>query len=55
MEIPDQLDTNRRLRDVLRAKGTEVVYREFNGNHTYLNWRGGFADGVVALLGRARP
>ena len=55
MEIPDQLDTNRRLRDVLRAKGTKVVYREFNGNHTYLNWRGGFADGVVALLGRTRP
>jgi len=26
-----QLETNRRLRDVLRRKGYDVVYREFNG------------------------
>jgi enterochelin esterase family protein len=51
MEIPPQLDTNRRVRDALRANGYDVVYREFNGNHTYLQWRGGIADGLMALIG----
>lgn len=50
MEISDQLETNRRLRDVLKSKGYVVDYREFNGNHTYLNWRGSFADGLISLL-----
>ena len=51
MEIPDQRDTNQHLRDVLREKGYVVHYQEFNGNHTDLDWRGSFADGLVALLG----
>jgi enterochelin esterase family protein len=51
MEIPAQLDTNRRLRDALIANGTAVIYREFNGNHHYLPWHSGFADGLVALFG----
>jgi enterochelin esterase-like enzyme len=58
MEIPLQLDTNRRLRDVLRSKRYVVDYREFNGNHTYLDWRGTFGDGLTSLLGpivRERP
>jgi enterochelin esterase family protein len=46
-----QLDTNRRLRDVLLAKGYKLQYREFNGNHNFINWRGGFGDGIAALLG----
>jgi enterochelin esterase-like enzyme len=54
MEIPDQLDTNRRLRDVLRSKGYVVDYREFNGNHTYLDWRGTFGNGLTSLLGDGR-
>ena len=54
MEISDQLNTNRRLRDVLTAKGYAVDYREFNGSHTYLNWRGSFADGVICLIGNDR-
>ena len=45
-----QLETNRRLRDVLRTKGYEVVYREFNGPHAYPCWRAGFADALTALL-----
>jgi enterochelin esterase-like enzyme len=53
MEISDQLETNRRLRDVLTSKGYTVDYREFNGNHTYLHWRGSFADGLISLFGRA--
>lgn len=46
-----QLEPNRRMRDALLAKGYAVKYREFNGNHNYINWRGGFADGIIALLG----
>jgi enterochelin esterase family protein len=51
MEIPDQLETNRRFRDALRANGATLDYRQFNGNHHYLPWRAGFADGLVALFG----
>ncbi|MEU3461058.1 enterochelin esterase [Streptomyces sp. NPDC006733] len=41
------LPANRRLRDVLLAKGYDVDYREFNGGHDYLCWR----DELVAALG----
>ena len=51
MEIDNQLNTNRHLRDVLIAKGYSVQYQEFNGNHTYVNWRGSFGDGLVSLIG----
>src|SRR5581483_9788901 len=46
------LASNRHLRDVLQAKGYAVHYREFNGGHEYLNWRGTFADGLIALAGK---
>ena len=45
----DILETSRHLRDVLRAKGYEVQYREFAGGHDYLTWRGSLADGLLAL------
>ena len=43
------LETSRHLRDVLRAKGYEVHYREFAGGHDYLSWRGSLADGLLSL------
>ena len=49
---PSMVIVNRHFRDVLTAKGYEVVkYDEFNGGHEVLNWRGSFADGLVALMG----
>ncbi|WP_164018956.1 enterochelin esterase [Pyxidicoccus trucidator] len=49
---PSQLVANRHLRDVLRARGYDVSYRELNGGHDYIGWPGGLADGLISLLGR---
>ncbi|WP_158881741.1 alpha/beta hydrolase-fold protein [Amycolatopsis anabasis] len=43
------LDRTRKLRDVLRRKNYPVHYTEFNGGHDYACWRGGLADGLIAL------
>jgi enterochelin esterase family protein len=45
-----QLAANRHLRDVLRARGYDVGYQEFAGNHTYVCWRGTLADGLAVLF-----
>lgn len=50
---PNMVVVNRHMRDVLQAKGYVVHYREFNGGHEYLNWRGTLADALLALVGRA--
>lgn len=46
------LAANRHLRDVLDAREYELSYREYNGGHDYLCWRGGLADGLLALTQR---
>jgi enterochelin esterase family protein len=49
---PTMVIVNRHFRDVLIAKGYEIVkYDEFNGGHSTLNWRGSLADGLIALIG----
>jgi enterochelin esterase family protein len=45
------LPANRRFSDLLREKHYEMQYVEFNGGHEYRNWRGGIANGLIALLG----
>jgi enterochelin esterase-like enzyme len=42
------LESNRRLRDVLLAKGYDVDYSEYAGGHDYVCWRGSLADALVA-------
>jgi len=51
---PSILSSNRRLRDVLTAKGYELHYHEIAGGHEPLNWRGGVGDGLVELIGNSR-
>lgn len=48
---PTLLDSNRHMRNVLRAKGYEVAYREFDGGHDYSVWRDSQAEALIHLLG----
>jgi enterochelin esterase family protein len=48
------LAENRRLRDVLLAKGYDLTYSEFSGGHHFINWRGSFADAMIALFPKGR-
>jgi enterochelin esterase family protein len=45
------LQPNRHLHNVLRAKGYPVTYREFAGGHDRACWRALLADGLIDLLG----
>lgn len=45
---------NRGLAEQLRQAGHTLHYREFNGGHDYLCWRGGLIDGLAWLLGEDR-
>jgi enterochelin esterase family protein len=49
----DLLERNRLMRSVLSDKGYELAYREYRGGHDYACWRGGLADGLIALIGTA--
>lgn len=43
------ISPTRHLHSILKAKGYEVTYREFNGGHDKACFRGSLADGLIAL------
>jgi enterochelin esterase-like enzyme len=49
-ESPDMIDDNHRMREVLNAKGNDVIYKEYNGGHDHVNWRVSVGNGIRALL-----
>lgn len=51
----DQVEVNRHFPDVLLAKGYDVHYAEYNGDHDYLTWRESLAGGLLALTRRSSP
>jgi enterochelin esterase-like enzyme len=48
---PMQIEANRRMRDVLAGKGYATGYGEYDGGHSFLNWSGGTANGLLFLMG----
>lgn len=46
------LTVTRHLRDVARARGYDVRYREFPGGHDPIGWRTRLPDAVVEMFGR---
>jgi enterochelin esterase-like enzyme len=51
---PSQIASNRHMRDVLTAKGYTAGYAEYDGGHSFLNWSGGMANGLLFLMGKAK-
>jgi enterochelin esterase-like enzyme len=51
---PNLLTANRHIRDVLRAKGYTVDYREVPGGHEPLSWTATFAESLQQLLAEPR-
>lgn len=47
------LESNRRMRDILIAKGYDVMYREYAGGHDWFMWAEGLAGGLLHLAGSA--
>ena len=45
---------NRHLRDVLEAKGYQVTFAEYSGNHDYLPWRDSLGEGLMVVFGDQR-
>jgi enterochelin esterase family protein len=45
---------NRHLRDILEAKGYQVTFAEYSGNHDYLSWRDSLGEGLIVLFGDQR-
>lgn len=52
---PMQIESNRRMRDSLIAKGYPIRYFEYDGGHSFLNWSVGMVNGLQFLAGRDTP
>jgi enterochelin esterase family protein len=46
---PSLLTAARHLRDVLRARGYRLIYREFPGAHEPLSWKLNIGEALVAV------
>jgi enterochelin esterase-like enzyme len=46
------LGMNREFRTILELKGYTVDYHEFKGGHSYVNWCGTLANGLISLIGK---
>jgi enterochelin esterase-like enzyme len=44
-----EIDTNRRMAGVLKAKGYPTGYAEFDGGHSFLTWSQGMVNGLTWL------
>jgi len=49
LESTGMINNNRRMRDVLTAKGYELNYSEFTGGYDYLSWRGSLANALMKM------
>lgn len=49
-EESELLAANVRFHQVLEKRGDDVRFRVYRGGHDYACWRGGLADGIVAVL-----
>ncbi|HQU86934.1 MAG TPA: alpha/beta hydrolase-fold protein [Pyrinomonadaceae bacterium] len=50
--IPNAFHSVRHFRDVLKLKGNEVYYNEFNGAHEMINWRETLPDALIKIVGK---
>lgn len=48
----DFTNANRRMRDILKMKGYDSIYREYHEGHTWGNWRRHLIDALKYFLGR---
>jgi len=52
--LDNMIAPNRRMRDVLRSKGYDLVYRETPGGHDYALWRGTLATALETMVSPGR-
>lgn len=45
------LGMNREFRSILKLKGYQLDYNEFNGGHSYLNWKQTLSNGIISIFG----
>ena len=48
------IDKHRHMRDVLKSKGYEIYYQEFQGAHDWCGWRKTLADGLMVLFDKMK-
>jgi len=52
---PSMVVANRHFRTIVRSKGYDVTYTEYNGGHDYACWRGSLADALTTVTAPPQP